>query len=270
MQQFINHLLDLHPICPHFSNQANCLQAIHETIQQFNEHLKTEHLDRQTLQLLLLQLQGDSALLRYLLFPNKDIAVENSDTSPLPNPNTNPNPNPNPTSSVFPLCCNDEPKLRRSTPVGAVGAHKAKTNNSVNADFQRTPNTQDAPPTTVQNLTSRICKLEKLFADEIATYLSITEGIHSQYYSFYDKIRHFEPGNSDAIIWKIHSVKFVFESAKVAQPSSDPLIEPDTSFSSHIFRTHPHGYNFFCQIQPLWYWIGYWQVCINPIHPLPW
>ena len=30
-------------------HQANCLQAIHKTIQQFNQHLKAEHLDRQTL-----------------------------------------------------------------------------------------------------------------------------------------------------------------------------------------------------------------------------
>ena len=27
-------------------HQANCLQAIHKTIQQFNQHLKEEHLDR--------------------------------------------------------------------------------------------------------------------------------------------------------------------------------------------------------------------------------
>ena len=49
-------------------HQANCLQAIHRTIQQFNQHLKDEHLDRQTLQLIVLQLQNDLALLRYLLF----------------------------------------------------------------------------------------------------------------------------------------------------------------------------------------------------------
>ena len=36
------------------------------------------------------------------------------------------------------------------------------------------------PRTTVQNLTSRICKLEKLFADKIATYTSITAAIPSQ------------------------------------------------------------------------------------------
>ena len=45
-------------------------------------------------------------------------------------------------------------------------------------------------------------------------------------------------------------MKFVYDSAKVARPSSDPLIEPATSFSSPIFRTQPHGYNFFIKLYP--------------------
>ena len=134
--------------------------------------MKAEHLDRQTLHLIVLQLQNDFALLRYFLFSavetisNKDIAVKKSATSPL----IIPNPNPNPTSSAFPLPCTDDPKLRRSTPVGAVGPPRAKTNNSANAYFQPTPKTQGAFAITAQNLSSRITKLEKLFADEIATY----------------------------------------------------------------------------------------------------
>ena len=63
---------------------------------------------------------------------------------------------------------------------------------------------------------------------------------------------------------------FVFDSAKVARPSSDPLIEPATSFTSPIFRTHPHGYNFFLQIPPRWYWTHYWQMCINSTYALSW
>ena len=39
-------------------------------------------------------------------------------------------------------------------------------------------------------------------------------------------------------------MKFVFDSAKLVR-SSDHLIEPATKFSSPIFRTHSHGYNFF-------------------------
>ena len=237
-------------------HQANCLQAIQKTIQQFHQHLKEEHLDRQTLQLIVLQLQNDSALLRYLLFspvetiPNKKFSARNSATSPLFNPNVNPNPNPNHTFSALPLRGPGETKLGRSTPVGAVGPPRTKTNTTANADFQPTPNTQEAPATMVQNLTSRISKLEKLFADEISTYTFITAGIHSQYFFLYDKIRQLEPGHPDVNIWKILSVKFVFDSAKVARPASDPLIEPATSFSGPIFRTQPRGYNFFIKLYP--------------------
>ena len=109
------------PLPSSLQHQANWLQAIHKTIQQFNQHFKEEHLERQTLQLIVLQLQNDFALLRYLLFSpiepisNKDITVKNSATSPLFN--SKPNPIPNPASTA----CTEAPKLRRSTPVGAVG-----------------------------------------------------------------------------------------------------------------------------------------------------
>ena len=63
----------------------------------------------------------------------------------------------------------------------------------------------------------------------------------------YDKLLRLDPGNSDVIIWKIPSVKF-YSTAKVARPSSDPLIELATSFSSPIFQTQPHGYNFFIKL----------------------
>ena len=193
-------------------HRANCLQAIHKTIQQLNQQLKAENLDRQALQLIALQLQNEFALLRYLLFSDKDPAAKDSATSPQINPH--PNPNTNPTSSAFTLPCTDDARLRRSTPVGAVGPYRAKTNTSANTGFQPLLNTQEDLPTTVQNLASKICKLEKLFADEITAYTSITAGIHSQYFFLFDKIRQLEPGNSDAIIWKFPSVKFVFDSAK--------------------------------------------------------
>ena len=106
----------------------------------------------------------------------------------------------------------------------------------------------------MQNLASRISEPEKLFADEIATYTSVTAGIHSQYIFRYDKILQLEAGNPDVTIWKIPSVKFVFDSARRARPSSDPLVEPARSFGSRIFRIHPNGYNFFVKIYP--YGIG--------------
>ena len=197
----------VHQSTPEFSallsspllHQAICLQAIHKTVQQLNQQLKAENLRRQALQLIALQLQNDFALLRYLLFSDKDTTATDFAPSSL----INSNPNLNPTSSASTLPCTDDARLRRSTPVGAVGPTRAKTNTSANADFQPLLNTQEVPSTAVQNLASRIGKLEKLFADEITTYTSITAGIHSQYFFLYDKIRQLEPGNSDAIIWKI-------------------------------------------------------------------
>ena len=75
-------------------HQANYLQAINKTIQQLNQQLKAENLDRQALQLIALQLQNDFALLRCLLFSGKDTASKDSATSPLINPHPNPNLNP--------------------------------------------------------------------------------------------------------------------------------------------------------------------------------
>ena len=70
-------------------HQAQYLQAIHGTIQQFHQRLKAEKLDRKTLQLIFLQLQKYFAILRYLLFfsvgtlPISDTSVEDLATSPL-------------------------------------------------------------------------------------------------------------------------------------------------------------------------------------------
>ena len=85
----------------------------------------------------------------------------------------------------------------------------------------------------------------------MATYIyTITTVIHSQYFFLYDKVSQLEAGLSDTIISKTPFMNFVFDSAKVIQPSSDPLIEPATNFGSPIFRTHPHGYNFFIKFYP--------------------
>ena len=145
------------------------------------------------------QLQYEFALLRYLLFSsvgticNKDVAVKNPATSPLVNPIPNTNTDPNLTSTAFLLPCASEHFIHRSTPVGAVGQSSAKRNNSANADFQPTPKTHESAPIAAQNLTSRTSELENSFSDEIATYTSITAGIHSQNFFLHDKIRQLEP-----------------------------------------------------------------------------
>ena len=43
-------------------------------------------------------------------------------------------------------------------------------------------------------------------------------------------------------------MKFVFDSVKVARPSSDALVEPTIRFSSPIFGTHPHEHKIFVKL----------------------
>ena len=99
-------------------------------------------------------MQNDFALLRYLLFSDKDTAATDFTPSPL----INPHPNTNPTPSASTLPCTDDARLRRSTPVGAVGPSRAKTNNSANPDLP-TP-TQYAGNSSNYGAEPRIKKLQ--------------------------------------------------------------------------------------------------------------
>ena len=195
--------------------------------------MKAEQPDRKTLQLIVLQLLNYFALLRYLRFPSvrtnpiSDTSVENSATSSPINPKRNANRNC--TSIAHLLPCATGLSINRFTPEEGMGPPDRKQK------ILQLP-TSNHHPTHGKLLqlrrTSKNSELRKLFADEISTYTSITAGIHSQYFFLYEETRQLEGGNSDAIICKIPSVKFVFDSAKIAQPSPDPLIELATSFRS--------------------------------------
>ena len=111
MQKLFNHLLDTSLLPSPLQHQAQCLQAIHKTIQQLHRQKKAEQLDRKTLRIIVLQFQNGFALLRYLLFfsvgsfPISDPSVKNSATSQSINPN------PNPTSNALLLPCAAELQL---------------------------------------------------------------------------------------------------------------------------------------------------------------
>ena len=174
---------------------------------------------------------------------NKDNAVKNSATSPLFKPNHYLNP----TSTALPLPGPGDPKLRRSTPMGAVGPPRTKSNNLANVDLQPTPNTQEAPSNTVQNLTSGICKLGKLFADEKSTYTSITAGIPSQYFFYVLKIASlnlaiqmlsFENFPQRSLYstlqkWPVHHLTHLLNRPQVLVVLSSGLTPRDTTSSSN-------------------------------------
>ena len=220
--------------------------------------MKADQLDWKTLLIIALDFQNDFALLRYLLFHSvENIFSDDNSAShwtiqPTNKPNPNPNLNPDHSrifADTLPTTV-DEPLTFCFTAEGAVGPPITKPINSSSTSFQLSVNTREAPATTMKNLTPKIFELEKLFAAEIGTYTSITAGLHSQYFFLYDKNHKLEAGNSDYIVWKILSVKFVFDYAAVTRPSSDPLIQSATSFGSPVFKTNPYGYNFFTKFYP--------------------
>ena len=164
-----------------FNNQRNVNTRFTRSLKQLHQHSKAEQLDWKALYLFALQIMNDIALLRYLLFASvgtfllTENSIHNSTVSPTDTLN------PKPTSPRPLLPWTDDTSVCRFTPQGAVGAPRGKTINSASADFQSTPNTQEAPPTTVQNLpASKNSKFEKLLADEIAFLTSITFGKHNQ------------------------------------------------------------------------------------------
>ena len=64
------------------------------------------------------------------------------------------------------------------------------------------------------------------------------------------KIRQLESGNSNTNLWRISSVKFVYNSAKSAHRASESIDDKSSGYWSPIFRTHTYGYNFIIRFYP--------------------
>ena len=146
---------------------------IQNTIKQLQQVLEAKQLDRKTLQFSALHFQNDFGLLRYLLFSSVgNISLSyNCISRSTMQPTKKPKPKPRPILVDTLPTTVDKPPTSRFTPEGDVRPRRAKVTNSASADLQSSLNTQEARPTTLQNFTSGIAKLENLFANEIATYL---------------------------------------------------------------------------------------------------
>ena len=69
--------------------------------------------------------------------------------------------------------------------------------------------------------------------------------IHRSQFAFlYDRIRALESGGADNILWKLTSLKFVFDTAKSSARLDNAATDPSTHYNSPVYRTHPYGYNF--------------------------
>ena len=71
-----------------------------------------------------------------------------------------------------------------------------------------------------------------------------------QFAFLYDRIRALESGGTDSILWKLTSLKVVFDAAKSSARLDNAAKDPSTRFNSPVYHTHPYGYNFFVQFYP--------------------
>ena len=189
--------------------QAQYLHSVQLTVAKLHQDLESERLERQTLQLLVFQLQKD------LMFTQNTLMNPNTGNPPKPfsiNPpseGTSALPSPTPCQPLQPLS-----------------------------------------PITPSNMLFRISTLEKTVQDDLSHQKSLLSSIHSNYSFLQDKFRQLEAGSSNTILWRIPSVRFVFDSAKSAHRRSKPIDDKSSSFCSPVFRTHPYGYNFIIRFHP--------------------
>ena len=82
--------------------------------------------------------------------------------------------------------------------------------------------------------------------EEITKAKNCRETIISIYRSpvtfLYDRFRSLESGGTDSILWKLTSLRLVFDDAKSAARLDNAATNPSTHYNSPVYRTHPHGY----------------------------
>ena len=189
--------------------QVQYLHSAQLTVAKLHQDLESEKLERQTLQLLVFQLQKDLIFIQNTLMNQK--------TGDLPKPFSIDPPSEGTSALPSPTPCQPFQLL---------------------------------PPITPSNMLFRISTLEKTVQDDLLRQKSLLSSIHSNYFFLQDKFRQLEAGSSNTILWRIPSVRFVFDSAKSAHCRSKPIADKSSSFCSPVFRTHPYGYNFIVRFHP--------------------
>ena len=100
------------------------------------------------------------------------------------------------------------------------------------------------------DLETRVRQLEEEITKAREGRETIASIHRSQFAFLYDRIRALESGGSDTILWKLTAFRLVFDTAKSAARLDNAATNPSTHYNSPVYRTHPHGYNFFIQFYP--------------------
>ena len=215
--------------------QAQYLHSVQLTVAQLHQDLESERLERQTLQLLVCQLQKDIFFLQTFLTnqktgtPPKQFSIDPPSAGTVTNPQVSETCElPRASTSQIPLMGDSNtPKLSDSPSNLRIS--------------------QSAAPS---DILSKLDALEKQTTDHLSRQKSLFSSMQSNYSFLYDKIRQLEPGSNNTILWRISSVQFIFNSARSAHRQSKPINDKTTGYWSPVFRTHPYGYNFVIRFHP--------------------
>ena len=215
--------------------QVQYLHSVQLTVAQLHQDLESERLERQTLQLLVCQLQKDIFFLQNFLTnqktgtPPKQFSIDPPSASTVTNPQV-------PEISELPRASTSQILLMGDPNTPKLSDSPSKPRIS-----------QSAAPS---DILSKLDALEKQTTDLLSRQKSLFSSMQSHHSFLYDKIRQLEPGSNNTILWRISSVQFIFNSARSAHRQSKPINDKTTGAWSPVFRTHPYGYNFAIRFHP--------------------
>ena len=109
---------------------------------------------------------------------------------------------------------------------------------------QSSSNLQTLHSAASPDIISNFNALEKQTKDDISRQNSLLSSMQSNYSFLYDKTRQLEAGSNNTVLWRMPSVRFVFDSAESAHRQAKPFDDKTSGYSSPVFRTQPYGYNF--------------------------
>ena len=97
------------------------------------------------------------------------------------------------------------------------------------------------------DLETRVRQLEEEITKAREGRETIASFHRSQFDFLYYRNQALKSGGSDTILWKLTAFRLVFDTAKSAARLDNAATNPSTHYNSPVYRTHPHGYNFFIQ-----------------------
>ena len=224
--------------------QVQYLHSVPLTVAKLHQDLESEKLERQTLQLLVFQLQKDLIFTQNALMNQKTGTLPKQFSIDPPSAGTVTNPTVPETHEL--------PRTSASQIIlmGDSNISKSSTLPPSPIPCQSSSSPQTLHSAASPDILSKFNALEKQTKDDLSRQKSLLSSMQSNYSFLYDKIRQLEAGSNNTILWRIPSERFIFDSAKSAHRQSKPLDDKTTVNWSPVFRTHPYGCNFIIRFHP--------------------